>query len=324
MNAQPSNVITVRGIDPEVLMAGIREARIEPFMLSSQPASSQLARLYCPNVCLDFAAVGPAMHFTGQMSAGCYTLVFVTACPEKGRAFNFSVEHTDGYLGFFPPLGLIDAMTPAGYGNATLTIPAEVFHAALPRFFPDLPDEILHKGAGLRVGASEQAALRVLLARVEALLWESPEYFRNRQALEQVEEDLMSAFFGALRSGCAQRLRPINLRSGGRFRQLQLARDFLAAHAHEPVYLDDLCATLGLSERAVENLFRDLLGITPITYLRHQRLHRARRALLEAPASPALVKQVALECGFWHLGRFARDYRALFAESPSRTLARRH
>ncbi len=316
-------VTTVRGITPEILLNGIRAARLEPCLLSSGPALSQLGRLVCPNVCLDLAAVGPAMQVTGETSPAYYTLVYVVACPGKGRAFNFSMEHTDGYLGFFVPGGVIDATMPEGYANATLTIPVAEFHAARQRLFPELPDEILRKGAGLRVGVAEQARLRALVARIEEVLWQSPETFSSAEIRQQLEEELLVAFFDALRSGCTQLLRPLNLRSGGRIRQLQLARDFLAAHAHEPVYLDDLCTTLGLSERAVENLFRDLLGITPITYLRHQRLHRARRTLLKAPASPALVKQVALECGFWHLGRFARDYRTLFAESPSQTLAQR-
>jgi len=33
------------------------------------------------------------------------------------------------------------------------------------------------------------------------------------------------------------------------------------------------------------------------------------------------VKQVAYAHGFWHLGQFAHDYKRLFGESPSETLA---
>ena len=55
------------------------------------------------NFCLDLATVGPAFHFAGAMSPACYTLVFVTACPERGCALNFSVEPNDGCIGWFPP-----------------------------------------------------------------------------------------------------------------------------------------------------------------------------------------------------------------------------
>ena len=34
-----------------------------------------------------------------------------------------------------------------------------------------------------------------------------------------------------------------------------------------------------------------------------------------------MVKSVALAHGFWQLGNFAHDYRAMFGELPSETLA---
>ena len=47
------------------------------------------------------------------------------------------------------------------------------------------------------------------------------------------------------------------------------------------------------------------------------------RNLLRSREGPApLVKSVALAHGFWHLGQFAIDYRAMYGEMPSETLAR--
>ena len=34
-----------------------------------------------------------------------------------------------------------------------------------------------------------------------------------------------------------------------------------------------------------------------------------------------MVKQVAIDLGLWHFGRFARAYQAQFGETPSQTLA---
>jgi len=315
--------MTVRGLDPEMLVAAIRDARLEPCLLSARPAPSRLARLTCPSVCLDFAALGPAMHFTGEMARTCYTLVFVLACPEKGRSFNFSFEHTDGYMGFFPPGGVVDAVTPEGYANATLTVPVAEFHAALERHFPEAPEKVLQSGAAMQIGPAEQARLRDVLARIEASLWHSPELFGGPRFLRQIERELLAVFLDALRGGCADLAPPASNRTGGRHRRLRQAREFLAAHTHEPIYLDDLCAVLDLTRRGVENLFQELLGLSPMSYLRHQRLHGARRALLQAPPAPGAVKFAARGWGFLHQGRFARDYRALFGESPVETLARR-
>jgi AraC family ethanolamine operon transcriptional activator len=74
-------------------------------------------------------------------------------------------------------------------------------------------------------------------------------------------------------------------------------------------------------ERSLRYAFRDLLDTTPTAYLKAQRLNRAHHALRQADPSRVLVKQVALANGFWHLGQFAADYKRLFGESPSETLA---
>lgn len=322
MSVTTPYVTTAQGLAPEMLMAAIREARIEPCQLSPQPEPSRIARLTCPSVCLDFATLGPAMHFTGAMAAACYTLVFVLACPEKGRSFNFSMEHTDGYLGFFPPGGTLDATTPQGYANATLTVPSDDFHTALELHFPEIPDTILNSGAGMRIGPAGQARLRGLLARIEQSMWHAPGSIAGISIRQQIERELLAAFLAALRSGCADLISLPSNRIGNRHRHLRQAREYLAAHSRAPLYLEDLCRALGLSPRAVENLFRDFFGITPIAYLRHQRLHGVRRALLHSRPSSGAVKQAALEWGFLHHGHFARDYRQLFGESPTETLAR--
>ena len=316
-------VLTVTGLNPEMLVDAIRDARLEPCVLSQRPVSSELASLLCGKIGLDFARIGPAMQFRGEMARSAYTLVFVMECPEKGRSFNFGVEHADGYLGFFPPGGEVDAMTPKGYVNATLTVPIAEFHAALEHHIPEFPKHLLRSGVGVRVGADEQTRLRDLLAQQERALWYSPALFNEPGMGDRVGSELLVSFMAALRSGCAEWMPPPTNRIGGRFRRLRQAREFLAAHTHEPVYLAHLCAEIGLTSRGVENLFQDLLGVSPMTYLRHQRLHGARRALLEAAPEDGTVKSAALDWGFLHQGHFARDYRTLFGESPAQTLARR-
>jgi AraC-like DNA-binding protein len=48
-------------------------------------------------------------------------------------------------------------------------------------------------------------------------------------------------------------------------------------------------------------------------------MHSARRALREAAPSTS-VTDIAMRYGFWQLGRFAVEYKALVGESPSATL----
>jgi AraC-like DNA-binding protein len=314
--------MTASGLAPELLIEAIRDARVDPCLLSARATGSRIARLAGPGVCLDFATLGPAMHFRGEMARGCYTLIFVLACPEKGRSFVFSQEHTDGYMGFFPPGGVIDAMTPEGYSNAILTVPVAEFHAAVAVHFPEIPDRILKSGVAVFVDPGEQIRLRGLLARIEDSLWNYPVTFDDPLLRLRIERELLAAFLGALRSGCSTPLKPLPSRTGGRFRRLRQAQQFLSENCREPVSFDDLCLAVGLSRRGLEKLFQDLIGVSPITYLRHQRLHGARRALLAATPASGAVKFAARDWGFNHQGRFSGDYRNLFGESPTKTLAR--
>lgn len=263
------------------------------------------------------------MLFYGSMPNDCYTLVFVMNCPEKGRSFNFGVEHNDGYMGFFPPGGVVDAYTPEGYANATLTVPAEVFLTALERIFPEIEETVLKRGAGVRIDGLELSQLRGLLAGVMAGIRSDAGPLADESVRRLLESALLDAFLVALRSAFRSELKPPKLRMAGRLRHLRQARDYLEAHMDEPIQLANLCGELGLSRRGVEVLFRDTLGIGPITFLRYQRLHGVRRALLAAPLSQGKVKRAALEWGFWHMGHFARQYRDFFGESPSTTVSGR-
>jgi AraC-like DNA-binding protein len=315
-----SPVVSLQVVDPEALAAAVRNANFQPCQLSLRPSSSKLARVMCENVCLDFASLGPAMLFSGSMPKDCYTLIFVTECSKKGRSFNFAVEHNDGYMGFFPPGGMLDAYTPEGYANASLTVPSPVFLDAIERLFPEIPDDVLKRGAGMRIAAAEQSRLRGLLSAVMNRIDDPSAPLIEDVARKHLEKELLDTFLMALRCGCGALVPQPGLRVEGRLRRFRQAREFLSDRLHEPVTLTDLCHELSLSRRGVELLFQDSLGIGPNTFIRHQRLHGVRRALRDAPPVAGVVKESALRWGFWHMGHFAREYRFLFGESPSRTL----
>lgn len=85
-------------------------------------------------------------------------------------------------------------------------------------------------------------------------------------------------------------------------------------------YLSELCAAANVSERTLQYAFRDIMGMSPLTYLHRLRLHRARDELRKAKSDSTTVTEVAMNWGFWHFGEFSRAYRNCFGEVPSRTL----
>jgi AraC-like DNA-binding protein len=78
----------------------------------------------------------------------------------------------------------------------------------------------------------------------------------------------------------------------------------------------DLADRVGVSVRALQQEFRDVLGVSPSAYVRGVRLDRVHQELLRGGES---VTDVAARWGFFHPGRFAQQYRERFGEAPSQT-----
>ena len=323
MKEKETSVSSCVVTDPEMLAEVIRGARIAPLQIGNRPSASSLARVVCPNSCLELVTLGPAMLFTGAMPVDCFTFTYVMTCPGIGRSFNFSTDHTDGYIGFFPPGGALDAYTPAGLSDAILTVRAGAFRKALDVYFPEVSEDLLSHGAAMRVGDSEQRLLRQTIAAVSESIREPDQPLACEAARLQLERDLLFTFITALRSGCHEIVPPPKMRMARRYARFRRARDFVMEHINEKLHVDDLAEELHLSERGVECLFQDMLGMAPSVFIRHQKLHHVHDALLRSCPRLGRVKEVALTWGFWHLGRFAHDYRELFGESPADTLAKR-
>ncbi|MCV2403417.1 helix-turn-helix domain-containing protein [Marinomonas sp. C2222] len=98
--------------------------------------------------------------------------------------------------------------------------------------------------------------------------------------------------------------------------------DFLNTSVHQLPNMQTLCSIAKLSERSLQYGFLEYTGLTPIQYMRVLRLN-AVRSELKNKKDHQKITDVALKWGFFELGRFSRDYKSLFMELPSETLAKK-
>jgi AraC-like DNA-binding protein len=100
------------------------------------------------------------------------------------------------------------------------------------------------------------------------------------------------------------------------------AEAYIEAHFSDPLSLADIAAHAAVSARSLQNGFQSFRGMTPMAFLRSVRLQRAQMALLRADPAYATVTEIALSCGFTHLGEFGALYRRAFGETPKQTLSK--
>jgi len=103
-------------------------------------------------------------------------------------------------------------------------------------------------------------------------------------------------------------------------RHVRHAAAYVHSHSSDVIGLDDMVRASGVSRRSLHAGFRKYYGVTPMAYLRNVRLDNARLMLTQKGAGDVLVTDVALDCGFNHLSKFAQAYKERFGELPSETL----
>ncbi|WP_123687871.1 helix-turn-helix domain-containing protein [Allostella humosa] len=106
-----------------------------------------------------------------------------------------------------------------------------------------------------------------------------------------------------------------------RRRIVRRAEDLVCSSEDPPKTVSELCESLDVPLRTLEDAFQYCLGVGPKTYMTVMRLNRVRR-LLARPGDDTSVTKAAMAMGFFHLGRFSEQYAGLFGERPSETLAR--
>jgi AraC-like DNA-binding protein len=134
-----------------------------------------------------------------------------------------------------------------------------------------------------------------------------------------IEEALAEAMILCLTEGHADDVRNVHRR---RARVMRGLEEVLTSTPDRPLYMPQLCATVGASYTTLHDCCLEYLGMSPKRYLWLRRMHLVRRALQSARVEKTTVTEIATDYGFWELGRFAGAYRSLFGEAPSAALRR--
>ena len=91
-----------------------------------------------------------------------------------------------------------------------------------------------------------------------------------------------------------------------------------------PMTLADVCHFLNTGQASLYRVCQKYFGMGIIEMMMQVRLEESRRALLrcqdQSVAEESMIREVAIQYGFKHAGRYARRYFNSFGELPSQTL----
>jgi AraC family ethanolamine operon transcriptional activator len=184
-----------------------------------------------------------------------------------------------------------------------------------------LPEDPGARRSALRADPDAHSVLASAARAAEQALADPSPVLRDAEARRALRATVLEAVQGLLAQDDAAE-RPHSRGARMRQRIVHEADQYLRANPARPVYTDELCAALGASATRLHQAFTATFGVSPHRYLKMRRMGMARTALLSRAGPWHSVKAAALSHGFWHLGQFAHDYRAMYGESPSETLAR--
>ena len=163
-------------------------------------------------------------------------------------------------------------------------------------------------------------SMRTLIARsvqtvVQGVLQAPPV---TGPALRQLEADLVEPFLWGFMfdEGKGEERHSLSGAS-----MVRLVEDWADGRPPASIQLPELCRALRVPRRTLQRAFMETLGMGPARYLTLKRLAAARAVLRESDRSPATVREVAREHGFWELGQFERHYWRTFRERPADTPA---
>jgi AraC-like DNA-binding protein len=307
----PSSAILVAN-DADQFAMSVRPATehtiIGRGVIAAKATRIDLHRLKMQKIDVSHASIG---H--GQQSADRAAILFsTTGVTWKGAV----LKATDiGLVGHDQPYWYTMA-GPAQWGSMSLSV-EDLASISVAMTGRDL--SLPRDGLTISVTAASHAKLLRLHEAAAHLAEHAPDIISHPEAARGLEQAMIETMLGCVAEPAAQTA------STAWGRQSVILKRFFAAleaNVDQPVYILELCQSIGVAERTLRMHCHDHLGMSPKQYLLLRRMNLARRALCAAHPSTTTVTEIATRFGFWELGRFAVAYRAWCGESPSASLHR--
>jgi len=245
-----------------------------------------------------------------------HLITFAVPRSNRGTFFWRGKKITGNNVIIFPLNGEIDSESKAGFDIFALSfLPEYIEQVSTQQNFPNLLRQIRITEV---VTLSEQAMnmLRTFLENIFRSLPSQKNNLSDPKFIETIKYEILKEILNAIE-------KPLNAsnESSKRLRDkaFKKAKTFILEHATEPITVQRLAKETGVTVRTLEFAFLERFGVTPKATLKSFKLSGVNKELKLADEK-SKVTDIANRWGFWHMGQFAKDYKLMFEELPSKTL----
>lgn len=305
-----TSVVRLREFEPEQLLEVVSGARLEHYILGQAKCSAHLSRWSCGDFSVDIGDYDFPVRAVGGFSPDRLCLGYMRKMRKSTWVNGLHAELDT--VEIYPESSEMNYRCAPGGEWVATEFSREAFHRAARErlgFEMDLPRNHI---VSYRVSAIGRATLDEMIQK----LWLHPA--SGALMMTSILETLAVLISEAHGEPMPEsRLSLVKRRA-----LLARAEKHINANAAKPFDLQSLVSSSGATARTLQREFMTAYGMSPHEWARCVMLHMARKRLRANGARKFTVEAIAHECGFRHMGRFAKYYLQLFGEHPSRTFSK--
>lgn len=305
-----AQVISCTFNDFDALTEAVNGWNLEIHKLDSGSFTGELFQLLSSDLILSHVHFSNRLRQVGEPPRGYRTFAILSS--EEAQIFWRGKQVGGNDLLLFPNKGELHASTEAGFNIFTISIKEHLLHSAAEQYYFQGLEKRLRSNEVFRCSAQLRKQLLKMLRAICIEHRADPTLDPTDAALKISMQLIQMLAF----SGHSSARQPSPLRR----EVIQAVDQHLFQYSEEPPSIPELCEVTGVSKRTLEYAFNEFYGMNPKAYLNAVRLNAVRKQLWKAKPGNLKVSDAANAWGFWHMGKFAADYRKLFGEVPSETL----
>jgi AraC-like DNA-binding protein len=307
--------------DPSAAGAGIELIDLDAMQLQLKPLLARRVVVRLESAAVLFHSTNLRLRTRTRVLSG--RLTYVTFGPRTDGMANGLPLRPDVMLVAAPDTEA-QIVTNDGYESIAFMLPPEDVRRHLAARQREADFRLPQDMQTLQATGEKVRALFAFGKRLVDTAARQPERFNERKdEREAAHVELLESLLATLGETSGFEADRSERTRQAQSRIVKIAEDCALSNAGDRLLVTDLCRAAAVSERTLENAFREVMGLTPIAYLVRLRLHRVRQALLAGTEDSTTVSSEALRWGFWHFGEFSRAYKDCFGELPSDTLRRK-